>query len=237
MRPVVFLHNPKAGGTSITSYMKSLYPANEVAPTLETSATARSFEAWLPHRKCQFVAGHFGHEVREDHFPGHALITNFRHPFNRVLSLYRFWRNVPAAQMAQLPSINGPAFAKSLSFAEFIESDDPFLRVYLDNFHARQILRSGWLWWECDEDDLQKAKQRVQSMDWFYICELPALSLSWLKFAFPDRSFPEVFPKMNESSGTLEASPTSREVAVVLRRNMLDLELYHTALHSMASRF
>jgi len=236
MRPVVFLHNPKAGGTSVTAHMKTLYPANDVAPTLESSAAARAPEAWVPHRSCRFVAGHFGHEVRETHFTNHALITNFRHPFLRIFSLYQFWRNIPEAQFTKLPAVSGPAYAKKLSFGQFVRSDDPFLRVYLENFHTRQIVKSGWLWWECGADDLETAISRVRSMAWFYVCEMPVLSLAWLRNAFPEGSFPQTFPKLNETSGGIDALPAWDEAGVVISRNSLDMDLYHTALRVMEEK-
>lgn len=236
MRSLVFLHNPKAGGTSITSFLKSLFPPGEVAPTLESSPGARSPEGWVPHRSRRFVAGHFGHEVREAHFPGHGLISNFRHPVARIHSLYQFWRHVPDSQLANLPAVSGPGFARTMSFGEFIRSEDPFLSLYLENFHARQLLKSGWLWWKCDGADLEAAKGRVESMDWFYVCELPALSLSWLRAAFPDEAIPESFPKLNEGGGHGGGGPTWREAGIVASRNRLDMELYREALRVMEAR-
>lgn len=236
MQSIVFLHNPKAGGTAVTSFIKNLYSSHQVAPILESSASTRCHAAWIPHRNCLFVSGHFGHEVRESHFPNHWLITNFRHPVSRIQSLYRYWRAMPQAQMAQLPAINGPSLAKKMNFSDFIASEDPFLRMYISNFHARQIIKSGWLWWKCDEADLRIAKARVEAMNWFYVCESPQISISWLKSIFPEKSIPDILPMTNETSKRNDFIPTWQQVGVILERNRLDMELYTSAFQVISAK-
>ncbi|MFM7109521.1 MAG: hypothetical protein ACKO26_00135, partial [Planctomycetota bacterium] len=142
----------------------------------------------------------------------------------------------PEFQLAKLPAINGPALAKRMSFGEFIESDHPFLRDYLDDFHTRQIVRSGWDWWKCDDKDLDIAVKRVESMDWFYVCELPMVSMAWLKAVFPQVKFPPELSRMNETPKDLEVTATWKQVGVVLQRNRHDMELYGTALRVLQQK-
>jgi hypothetical protein len=185
LEPLVFLHNPKAGGTSITDALRGCYDPREIAPTLESAPHERRRAAWGRVSRCRFVAGHFGHEVAARHFPGHALITNFRHPVARIVSLYDFWRRSVDPGLFRWSDRSGPAHARRLTFAEFVRSDSPFLSLYVADFHTRQILESGWTKRTIDAGDMSLAKERTAAMRWFYVCEFEHQSLAWLGEAFP----------------------------------------------------
>jgi len=230
MKPIVFLHNPKAGGTSLSVFLRNMYQTNEVAPVLESSASARCSDIWLDYLDCKFIAGHFGHEVREQYYPTYGLITNFRHPFDRILSLYRFWKFIPESQFVKLPAISGPSFARRMSFNDFVRSDEPFLSKYINNFHTRQLVRSGWDYWKCDDKDFEIAAQRIDSMDWFFVCELPIISIAWLNNIFPQVKCPIDLSRMNQTIKTSTDHVDIDLIRLVLERNHYDMKLYQMAL-------
>jgi hypothetical protein len=237
LEPLVFLHNPKAGGTSLAALLRAGYPETSVAPILESSPHEREGAPWVAHQACRFVAGHFGHEVRVNHFPGHGLLTNFRHPATRLWSLYQFWRHgVSPALRAQLPAENGPHYAQTLSFAEFVASDRPFLRLYLENFHTRQLLDSGWIWWDLTPGDLHRAQSRVDEMRWYYVAEWEPLSLAWLRSEFPDLPVPDAPPRLNQTAAPAGPPPDWRALGLALERNRMDVALYLHALERLGER-
>lgn len=236
MEPIVFLHNPKAGGTSITDALRRCYTAGEIAPTLESAPHDRRPAVWRRWTHCRFVAGHFGHEVARRHFAGHALITNFRHPLARIVSLYDFWRSVAEPSMFRLSSRSGPALARRLTFAEFVRSDSPFLALYVADFHTRQIVESGWTPRAIDGGSMRLAQERTAAMRWFYVCEHEQWSLAWLREAFPAVAAGCGIGRSNVNASRERTIPSPADEAVILERNRHDLELYEFAAATLRAR-
>jgi hypothetical protein len=236
LEPLVFLHNPKAGGTSITDALRGCYDPREIAPTLESAPHERRRAAWGRVSRCRFVAGHFGHEVAARHFPGHALITNFRHPVARIVSLYDFWRRSVDPGLFRWSDRSGPAHARRLTFAEFVRSDSPFLSLYVADFHTRQILESGWTKRTIDAGDMSLAKERTAAMRWFYVCEFEHQSLAWLGEAFPAVVAGRGIGRTNVNASRDRTVPSAADVAVIEERNRHDLELYEFAVASLQAR-
>ena len=236
MEPLVFLHNPKAGGTSITDALRNCYAPGELAPTLESAPHERRPAAWRRLSGCRFVAGHFGHEVAARHFPGHALITNFRHPVARIVSLYDFWRRIVDPGLFRFSARSGPAHARRLTFSEFVRSNSPFLSLYIADFHTRQILESGWTLRTIDAGGMALAKERTAAMRWFYVCEFEQQSLAWLHEVFPDVVSGRGIGRANVNASRERTVPSTADVAVIEERNRHDLELYEFAVGSLQAR-
>lgn len=91
---IVFLHNAKAGGSSIQAMIATLYPPGSIAPRFGDSPFERERAAATldDHAGHAFYAGHWGHDFKDRLAPGHALITNVRDPVARVVSVYRYWQ-------------------------------------------------------------------------------------------------------------------------------------------------
>jgi len=233
---IVFLHNPKAGGTSITDALRGLYDPRDVAPTLETAPHERRSAAWRRVSGCRFVAGHFGYEVAARHFSGHTLITNFRHPVARLVSLYDFWRRIVEPGLFRFSARSGPAHARRLTFADFVRSDSPFLSLYIADFHTRQILESGWTRRIIDANAMALAKERTAAMRWFYVCEREEQSLAWLHETFPDMVAGRGIRHVNVNPSRERTVPSAADVAVIEHRNRHDLELYEFAMALLQDR-
>jgi hypothetical protein len=236
LEPLVFLHNPKAGGTSITDALRDCYAPREVAPTLESAPHERRAAAWRRAAGCRFVAGHFGHEVAARHFSGHGLITNFRHPVARIVSLYDFWRRIVDPGLFRLSRLSGPAHARRLSFAEFVRSESPFLSLYIADFHTRQIIESGWTLRTIDAGGMALAKERTAAMRWFYVCELEQQSLAWLGETFPVVAAGRGIGRINVNASRERTVPSAADVTVIEERNRHDLELYEFAVARLQAR-
>lgn len=232
---IFFLHNPKAGGTSISCALKSCFKDDDIAPTFDNSPHWHQFfDDQIHHLKNYPVfCGHYGFNAYKALSDGHALITNFREPSQRIASLYRYWKEIDACQ-AHEDDARLVDLAKKLSFPDFIRNDNPDLRLYIDNFHFRQIMGSGWE--NCSRGFFAKivAKSRIRSMKWFYICEMPDVSIDLLKQRF---SFFKNLDlgKMNVSKGP-EINISPEDARFLLSRNELDYEIYAYAVSLQVKR-
>lgn len=87
----LFDHLPKTGGTAFRKVLEELFGRENVSPTLE----GRS-ELWAVQRYPQLrvISGHFLSLVRGDmRSGGRARITILRHPIDRAISEYFYWRH------------------------------------------------------------------------------------------------------------------------------------------------
>lgn len=187
MNHVFLLHNPKAAGSALRALLASRFVDAEVAPVFLNSPfdprpiqdISREFSGF------SFYAGHYGFDAYAALANDHILVTNFRDPAARIQSVYRYWRNnVDAAQLAA--NERGPIeLAQTLSFADFIRNPDPGLRLYIENFHFRQLLGSGWKARNCTILDRLIVRRRIARMRWFFIQEMAAVSLELLRHELP----------------------------------------------------
>jgi len=173
----------------------------------------------------RFYAGHLGGNVYQAVSEGHRAVTNFRHPVARVRSLYRYFRSVPIPETelgdARFFAVR---FARSRSFEEFVLTDDPRVRVYTENQHARQLTRSPW---RLDRNvDLAAAISLVDRMPCFYVCEEPERSLAWFGKVFGLTAIPR--ENVTSSFSPDERLPDMAEA--ILAINRLDLLLHDYAL-------
>lgn len=137
---VAFIHIPKCAGSSINWHFKKHLGSarsgrtqmvnaivnKQTGQTVDTSAL----------RQAPFVAGHCGWDDVALLADTHLRFTVLRDPVARTLSLYDFLRDLPAESHAPYFPV---AAAKQMSFAEFCTSDDPAIRVFVDNVQARTL--------------------------------------------------------------------------------------------------
>lgn len=241
---VLFLHNPKAGGSAVADRFTAEIGENRSA--LLGIFLPSDRENWTYSPEYDFISGHCGYELFREIGKSHHLVTNFRHPVDRIVSLYDFWRNNidandPVERDMALPqpplTAIGPHLARTLSFSEFIRRDDEAVSIFIRNAHARQLLDTPWKYWELKNCDLRTLKRRIRNLHWFYICEQPAASNRW--FA---RQFPEV-PDGNLSienptdyTEKPKTVPTQEDIDKILRDNRFDLEIYNYAQHILQKR-
>ena len=234
-----FLHNPKAGGSSLRSLLGDLAGSGKIAPVMDEGPnqySERRYPGGAP-KGFDVYFGHCGYEIYQNVRDGHAVVTNFRDPIQRIYSIYRYWRfNVSSDIVCGLHPADAEVvrLAKVLPFNRFIRSDNPDLDLYISNFHFRQIYKSGWM---RTKDSLWAkwvVMRRIQKMPWFYIAETPQASATLLRNLFPKG--PELrFPVENRSCGTAE--PVSEADAKhIIGMNLLDYHIYGYALKLQATR-
>ncbi len=236
--PIFFLHNPKAAGTSIKFRLDRSFEPQEISPTIEALPRDRDPTSWDNYDHYKFISGHCGYETYQAIGAGHLLITNFRHPVSRIVSLYDYWRNnFRDDEPAKGVALNAPHFARGMSFADFIRTDEPIVRLYVRNAHARQLLETAWRYWEPEQSNLLTLKRRIDAMHWYYLCEQPELSELWFKAQFPQiPPGPFAVENVTLCSQQPKTEPSPEDIAVICQFNYFDLEIYNYAANLIRNR-
>lgn len=227
---VFFFHNPKAGGTSISQWLGSLYDTEERAPIIVNDGDRhRALAGQYDHyRGYRFYAGHYGRDIFESVGSGHKPITNFRDPVRRLISLYNYFRIVVPAtdEVLTQPRFACVQAAKRQGVSEFLLNTDPAVELYTRDYHVRQLTLSGFE----PVADLGIAMEMVDAMPWFFVAEMAEQSRAWAE-RWLQLKVPR-FPRSNETPAHVE-QVTNLEPAVeqlVRERNQLDYALYEFAL-------
>lgn len=232
---IFFFHNPKAGGTSVSEWLLANYNAGETAPNIVNDHLKHceldgNYDAYCGY---SFYAGHYGRDIYDCVNDGHFPITNFRHPIQRLISLYNFFRFVVPSteEIMTHPRYVGVQAAKRLCISAFLLCDEPDVAIYTRNFHVRQLTRSGF----DEEADLSSAMGFVQTMPWYYLAEEPDRSLywaqSWLCKPLTEIPRSNKTPEHNDRIYDISDSLKSD----LLKINELDYELYMYARSRMLS--
>ena len=120
-RNVVFLHIPKAGGSTVRSFIADHVDADRVFPQDQLHHFP-SYES-LKTRRTMLFMSHLGYHFVRD---GNAdPITLLRHPVERLLSLYSYTRNP-----GKFTPVINPSYAKGKTLVEFFRSEEP--AVYMN---------------------------------------------------------------------------------------------------------
>lgn len=235
---VFFLHLPKAGGTAVASRFKSAIGSANSAST-DTSLPVNR-KLWKEWSKYDFISGHCGFDLVKSVGPRYLLVTNFRHPVDRIVSLYDFWRNNVGPEdsidddMRQAnppPTTLAPFLARHLSFSEFVRRQDTAISIYIRNWHARQLLRTPWEYRKLHFWHMWLVRHRFSKLYWFYVCEEPERSETWFKQKFPSLQYaPLSLENPTDYSKKTRTIPSPEDIEVIMRDNWADVELYERAL-------
>jgi hypothetical protein len=227
-----FFHNPKAGGTSLVTALKGLFPVERCCPPIENDATEHTarggcYDAFGGY---DLYAGHYGRDVYREVGEGMAAATNFRWPIDRVVSLYRYFRHAVQITDVQArdPRWRAVTLAKQLSLSDFVTCDDPAVVMHTYDHHFRQLTGSGWS--PVYEGDLASARALIDQMVWFYVCEHPYESQAWADMAFAGQ-LPGV-RRLNVTGGkdSSEEALSAKAYRQLLSQNQNDIALYQFAL-------
>jgi hypothetical protein len=186
-------------------------------------------------RGFDFYSGHYGRDVFEAVNDGHLCVTNFRHPINRMISLYNYFHfavQLPPEQLAD-ERFFAVAYAKRTSLQDFLASDDPRVCVYTSNQHTRQL--AGSLWVHRAAPNLPEACRFVERMSCYYICEYAELSMLWMQETLGIASIArENAAQAENKSSVADLSAATRDK--ILIKNDLDIQLYIYAVNQFLNR-
>jgi hypothetical protein len=226
-----FFHNPKAGGTSVVDALKRLFPEEQHCPRIENDATEHADRGgrYGVFRGYNLYAGHYGRDIRDAVGPHMPMATNFRWPIDRVVSVHRYFRYTVeiSDEQARDPRYRAVALAKRLSLDDFVTCDDPAVVIHTYDHHYRQLTGSGWS--PHYERDLQAARDLIDQMAWFYVCEHPYDSLDWAQTVFEGRLGDVARLNVTQAESS-SAALGPRAYRQLLAQNQNDIAIYRHAL-------
>lgn len=170
---VAFIHIPKCAGSSINWHLKKHLGSARSGGALMINAAEnkeRGIQPSLQQRKAAgFIAGHCGWSDVSDLRESHYLFTVLRDPVARVVSFYDFCRNHVNVSDAPFFPIKA---SKDLSFEEFCRSDDPAVRMFVDNVQARTLATT---YMDCTDRSAEgwerMATETLEALDFVAISE------------------------------------------------------------------
>jgi FkbM family methyltransferase len=238
-RKLFFFHNPKAAGLSITHAIKAATGEEAHAPEVANNlnqheALAGQYAGFKGH---DIYTGHYGRDVFEAVRDGHPYITNFRHPVRRVLSLYNYFKDT----FKKLSRGDGSAAyyaaceaAATMSLHDFVTCDQPAVRVFVSDFHFRQLTSTPWEF--RDPAPLEAAYQFIDGALCYYVCEFEDLSRRWLSESLGIESLPHDNTSHDKAGSLRPEQIPDETVKAILDLNTRDLAIYRYAVQGLLGR-
>jgi hypothetical protein len=138
-RHTAYLHIPKCAGTSVNHHLKRHLGSvrSGRAVTINSIDVLRGRSTPLAAaRAARYVAGHCGWDHIAELGDTHFRFTFVRNPAERVLSFYGFCRSLPETRNTAHFPVRA---ACALTFEAFCRSEDPAVRMFVDNAQARAL--------------------------------------------------------------------------------------------------
>ena len=237
-RPIIFLHVPKAAGSSLINMLLARFPPEALYPghgVLDLRGLPP--EEWRRH---SLFMGHFDYSELAGAPDPPMVFTMLRDPIERMLSIYRYWRSYSPEQAVR-DQLHGPLFAHRVDLAGFFTEAPPGIRFNYDNAMVRQIVGLDHVgpdfgFTAPDEEILALAKHRVDGFVACGIAEEFALSAQHIFAALglgePEVRFDNRTSPRAEDAGLSVASLAATDPALLERLH--DLTRLDRALYAHA---
>jgi uncharacterized membrane protein YkvA (DUF1232 family) len=238
---VTFLHLEKTAGMSVVAALSAHFHPLQIDADLRRAFPPHVLTPLPPFlvprlRRCALVWGHYDLPSIRRLGEGRFTFTFLRDPASRIVSLYRYWR-AQAARDLGWNGMNQPVLAaQRLTLVEFLESDDPWILDYIDNFYVRRLTGRYALGQAADplagdpEGLLRAALLALDAFDFIGLTERTGESLARLggRLGFPPPAQP---PRVNVTRQDREAGLDDPAVRKALARlTRLDRVIYDAAV-------
>ena len=238
-RKIFFLHNPKAGGSTIRKLISDSSPGRKICPNFSNSPNSDDYrdDNIDYYSTFDLFFGHWGYNIISKIDNNGIIISNFREPANRIYSLYRYWKyNVNLNDLNDLNENDYMCvkFSKIYNFSDFIRLDNKELNLYIKNFHSRQLYCCGWENLDLNDHALDVIKYRIKKMPWFWMTENPEYSMLLFRKAFPQFQHASLGHE-NVSSGPY-AKILDKDLNYLKSLNYWDYQVYAYAWRLQSER-
>ncbi len=138
MKPLLFMHIHKTAGQSFADYLKEQFPPEEICPCdFEWDLLSREPDELKRYR---LFRGHISMPVLARKIPEFDTVTLLRHPHDRLVSAFHYWRSLASRNEPNIPSVFYEMLG--MTFAEFLTS--PKTRPCVDNVQARLLCGANY---------------------------------------------------------------------------------------------
>lgn len=226
-RTLIFLHIPKAAGSTLHSILEREYDPEETYTTEGPGLVREARFAELPlavRARYRLIKGHMYFGIHR-HVPNPSrYVTVIRHPVERVVSHYWYVRRWQGHRLHER------VCTADMTLEEYVSSR---VTRELNNGQVRNLVGPGHLsveYGQCDESMLSQAFENLEK--WFAVVGIAERfdetllvmrrELAWKKWPF------YVAKNVSRRSTRIDELP-GRVVRRIERDNELDLELYERA--------
>ena len=233
-RTVIFLHIPKAAGTTLSSIIAKQYEPQCIF-TINGSRVRESIEQFkqLPEtqrKAIQVLQGHMYFGLHE-FLPGPSTyITLLRHPVDRIISHYYFVLRVPNHYL------HDQVVQHRMTLRDYVSSG---ISAELDNDQTRMLSGVGGLngFRKCSVEMLEVAKQNVSK--YFTVAGLVEKfdeTLMLLKYSL---GWENVFYVRENRNGkpNVKKYIAKEDLKAIEKHNELDIDLYNYVEGNFKGRF
>ncbi len=237
---VTFLHLEKTAGMAVTEVLTSQFHPLQIDADLRRTFPPHVLTPLPPFlldrvRRCALVWGHYDvpsiNRLGNDRF----TFTLLREPRARILSLYYYWRGQASLDLGW-KGMNQPVLAaQRLTLAEFLNTEDPMITDYIDNFYVRRL--TGQYASGNDTDPLAEAPdkwkaaalQALERFDYVGLTEDTQGAMAKLAalLGFPA---PQRVPRVNVTQGDREPAHGPEVEATLERLTWMDRDIYAAAV-------
>lgn len=222
MNKLLFDHVPKTGGTSLVTLLEKIVGQNHIISVLGENARL----ACERLKDATVIAGHMSFYPGEILDPDRYSLTLLRHPVDRVLSAYGFFRNNPNALITKSVHL-----ASQMDFEAYLNCEESVVRDEVSNAQTNHYCYLGYDRSDNYSDDqkLSAAKSALEKFDLVGIIDQYEDFVDILCF---EQKWPPVLdiPHDNITVRRQEVSDISAHLQTRLRAlNELDIELYEHA--------
>ncbi len=222
--PLIFMHMPKAAGSSFEAILFRQYPRGRFARLTGAPQNLEEFANRSQAERDSFdvISGHLHYGVHELLSRPATYITMLREPVDRVISHYHFVLSRPEHYLHDKVVQGGITLQDYVTTRVTLEADNDHVRWLTPNGHA------GVHWGQCTRAMLDDAKARLAEFGAVGLTERFNESLALFKLTFG-------WGDMRGERRNITADRPAREAvspevrACIAERNALDVELYEFA--------